>query len=111
MPIPAFDHHGLLPAGVYECTLAEIDSRFGWNPHRLNLLSQFKSFLVAELRPVFPDPLFFDGSFVTDKHQPDDIDVVLDLTNAPNARQWQGLQFMAAHQSRIFAGYRVHFWI
>lgn len=111
MPIPDLNPHGLLPPGVYDCTFEEIRSRFGWNAHREGLLSSFKVFLTTELRPRFRDPVLFDGSFVTDKDQPVDTDVVLDLVAAPDARKWQGLQFMHAQQARLMALYRVHFWV
>jgi len=29
MPIPALNEHGLLPAGIHDCTLDELKSRFG----------------------------------------------------------------------------------
>lgn len=111
MPIPQLQANGLLPSGVHECSLDDIASSFAWNPHRKQLFENFLVFVKAELRPAFPDPIYFDGSFVTDKPTPEDTDVVLDLTAAPDARKWQGLQFMRAHQPRIKILYGVHFWI
>ena len=111
MPIPSLDIHGLLPHGVHDCTLSEIDAAFGWNPHRKNLFQDFKSFLFGEIRPVFSEPVYCDGSFVTDKEQPADIDVILDLRAASDDIQWQGYKFMRQHQSRIKTQYRVDFWI
>jgi hypothetical protein len=111
MPIPELDKNGLLPCGVHSCSLAEIAARFTWNQHRKMLFHQFHNFLSVELLPCFPDPVFFDGSFVTDKETPSDTDVVLDLCHAPDARKWQGLQYMATHQDRIMDYYGVHFWV
>lgn len=111
MPIPNLDMHGLLPHGVHRCSLGEIGARFTWNQHRALLFSRFINFLSNELRPKFPDPFFFDGSFVTDKETPEDTDVVLDLCNAPDARKWQGFEYMRNHQSRIMTDYSVHFWV
>lgn len=111
MPIPNFDTNGLLPNGVYDCSLEDISTHFTWNQHRVALYGNFLTFLQKELRPHFPDPVFFDGSFVTDKEVPEDTDVVLDLRNAPDARKWQGLVFMQQHQQRLKADYSVHFWI
>ena len=111
MPIPQLEPTGLLPRGVHNCTIAEIEGSFGWNNHREELLNQFKNCLFAEIRPLFPDPLYFDGSFITDKEIPDDVDVVLDLVNSPDARKWQGLKFMRDHQTRLMQDYRVHFWV
>lgn len=111
MAIPGFDSHGLLPSGVHQCTLTEIEQALCWNPHRQTLIQKFKICLSKEIRPLFPDPLYFDGSFITDKDLPDDIDVVLELSNSPDARKWQGLMFMQTHQQRLMVDYRVHFWI
>ena len=69
------------------------------------------NFLNAELKPQFPYPIYFDGSFVTDKEIPDDTDVVLDLSPATDERKWLALMFMQTHQKRIMDDYRVHFWI
>lgn len=111
MPIPTLESNGLLPTGVHECSLNDISDQFTWNDHRTGLFNSFRLFLESELKPHFPYPIFFDGSFVTDKELPDDTDVVLDLSNAPDDRKWQGLTFMQAHQARIMEMYRVHFWI
>ena len=111
MLIPTFEPNGLLPSGIHECSLEDINTRFTWNEHRTGLFASFLRFLESELRPVFPYPIFFDGSFVTDKELPDDTDVVLDVSNAPDDRKWRALMFMQQHQERIKEHYRVHFWI
>jgi len=111
MPIPELQDNGLLPSGIHDCSFDDIASSFTWNSHRRQLFDRFVVFVNAELRPNFPDPIFFDGSFVTDKPLPEDTDVVLDLTSAPDARKWQGLQFMREHQPRLKALYGVHFWV
>ena len=111
MPIPILAPSGLLPTGIHECSLDDISGHFTWNDHRSGLFTRFVKFLDAELRPQFPYPIFFDGSFVTDKELPDDTDVVLDLTIATDERKLHALIFLQAHQQRIMDEYRVHFWI
>jgi hypothetical protein len=111
MPIPDLQPNGLLPSGVYDCTLEEVAASFAWNPHRRNLFDLFNDFFSNALRPRFHEPIFFDGSFVTDKDHPDDTDIVLDLTVATDERAWQGLCFMRDHQRRIMNDFRVHFWV
>ncbi len=111
MAIPKLQSDGLLPSGIHSCSLDEVKSAFAWNPHRGNLYEKFLNFFWKEIRPHFPDPIYFDGSFVTDKEHPDDTDVVLDLTAAPNDRKWLGLQYLQQHQERIMDEYRVHFWV
>jgi hypothetical protein len=111
MTIPQLQPNGLLPTGVHECSFADIGAQFAWNDHRSTLFSCFRRFVDAELRPQFPYPIFFDGSFVTDKELPDDTDVVLDLSLATDEHKWNALMFMQAHQKRIMDDYRVHFWV
>ena len=60
---------------------------------------------------MFPEPIYCNGSFVTDKDIPQDVDVVLDLREAPNGRKWQGLEFMWREQNRIRSQYQVDFWV
>lgn len=111
LPIPNLDSDGLLPEGIHECSIPEIETIYGWNPHRLDLLDKFSACLVQEIRPVFSEPIYFDGSFVTDKDVPDDIDMFLDLNNSSDAIKWMGLIFQRNHQSRLLRDYRVHFWV
>lgn len=111
MPIPSFEPTGLLPTGIHECSLDDIGKQFTWNEHRSGLFNRFLRFLEGELKPQFPFPIFFDGSFVTDKELPDDTDVVLDLSPASDEHKYRAIMFMQAHQQRIMDQYRVHFWI
>lgn len=111
MPIPELQDTGLLPSGVHDCSLEDIRTVFAWNEHRHQLFQNFLLFFKGEVRPHFPDPVYFDGSYVTDKPTPDDTDVVLDLSEAPDDRKWRGLLFFQTHQARIMALYRVHFWV
>ena len=111
MPIPNLDKHGLLPPGVHDCTLEEIGRIFGGNVYRKELFQYFLDCLRVEIRPVFDDPIYINGSFVTYKEIPYDIDVVLDLRNTTDGRMLQGLVFMTRHQTRFLDEYRVHFWI
>ena len=111
MPIPDLDSHGLLPPGVHDCTLAEIGQTFSVNNRRQKLFQYLISCLKIEIRPSFHEPIYVDGSFVTDKDEPDDVDVALDLQSSSEERQLRGLKFMIENQRRLLKEYRVHFWI
>lgn len=82
MPIPLLDRHGFLPAGVHDCTLDELKGRFGSfqiSDQRPKLFQKFLA-LVAEAQAArFARCLLIDGSFVTAKPDPNDIDLVLVL--------------------------------
>ena len=84
---------------------------FGWNSHRLELFADFKLCLIQEIRPIFFEPIYFDGSYVTDKAIPDDIDMFLEFEKSSEKRKLEGLLFMSQHQERLLTDYRVHFLI
>lgn len=111
MPIPELDAHGLLPAGVHDCSLEEMTAKFAWNDHRERMVRSFARFLRTEIIDVFDFPVYADGSFVTDKERPEDIDVVLELLDAGDAQKWRGFAFMQEHQVRVRQEYGVDFWV
>jgi hypothetical protein len=75
--IPAFDANGNLPPGIYYCTLAEVVARFGHGSSErqveTNQLVQF----VQWARQVGVRRLLVNGSYITSKAEPNDVDVVV----------------------------------
>ena len=67
--------------------------------------------MEGELRPRFKAPIYVDGSFVTDVDSPNDVDVVVDVTQAPPEEQQQGVKFWHWHKRRLMARYRVDLWL
>ena len=110
MSIPNLDAHGLLPAGVHDCTLMEIEQSFAWNRHRRGLYRDFAWCVTDELRPLFAVPILVDGSFVTSAEAPNDVDVVLDVMKASHDDQQRCLRFCDFHHKRLMADYRVDLW-
>ncbi len=85
MPIPALNEHGLLPAGIHDCTLDELKSRFGSfqiSDRRNQLFRRFERFVADTQAAQFPQSLLIDGSFVTGEPTPNDIDLVLVLSRS-----------------------------
>ena len=82
MPIPAFTDHGLLPTGLHECTVAEIRERFGGSGYgagRHELMARLEDY-VRDLRTTqLVAWVIVDGSFVTSKEVPGDIDLLVVL--------------------------------
>ncbi len=111
MAIPDFNQHGLLPTGVHQCSMADVAQQLGWNGHRQGLVEKLRVFLNEEIRPSFPDPVEVDGSFVTDKEEPEDVDVVLDLQAASDERQFRGWLLLRDRRSTFREMYSVDFWI
>lgn len=79
MPIPDYDEGGVLPPGVHLCTMDEIKERFArfrTSDRRARLYSQLVEYVgkAGDVSAVLA--LIIDGSFVTDKAEPGDIDLI-----------------------------------
>lgn len=87
MPIPPLDPFGLLPVGVYDCTVDEISERFGGasDSHRRDLFNGFYRWRSLLVRRNLPFELHVDGSFTTSADQPKDVDVAIRLPPSTRA--------------------------
>lgn len=75
--IPAFRSDGYLPEGLHQADEAEATFRFGsTSPRRRRLVLRLRHWL-ALARQVRAQRFLIDGSFVTSKLDPDDIDAVV----------------------------------
>lgn len=82
MPIPELDADGFLPKGIHECTLDEVQERFGGfrnSDRRPNLFAKLQEFVQEARLTLLVTGVILDGSFVTDKAVPEDIDLILIL--------------------------------
>ncbi len=89
MPIPELNEYGLLPEGVHACTLEEIGARLGRfqrTDRRVQLFAKLCALVNEEQRAGIAIELFIDGSFVTDKAAPGDIDLVVVVPEEYNFR-------------------------
>jgi hypothetical protein len=74
MPIPAFDQEtGYLPAGLHRASLAEIRQVLGFTVRRMELIAGLE-WAAGRLFAAGVRDLRIDGSFVTAKPFPGDID-------------------------------------
>jgi len=64
---------------VHRATLEDLRDRFAWNEDRNSLCQNLKQFLEETARFGVVRAAFVDGSFVTDKQYPADIDVGLEV--------------------------------
>jgi hypothetical protein len=78
-----FDHRGLLPPGIHDATLADIDAsfaRFQKSDRRIKLFEKLKAYLLELGRTGWQFEVIIDGSFVMPPvDEPDDIDIILVL--------------------------------
>jgi hypothetical protein len=73
---------GVLPEGVHECTFEELSEAFGrfWRTdQRIRLTARLHDFLDAARRSGIVAAVVIDGSYVTAKEVPNDIDLVVAL--------------------------------
>jgi hypothetical protein len=85
MPIPPLDERGFLPPGVHPCSLEEIRLRFGEfrrTDRRSHLFRQLERYMREARCAAIVRALVVDGSFVTGKDDPEDIDLVVVLPEA-----------------------------
>lgn len=82
MPIPPLNSTGLLPPGVHSATLEEVRQHFAsfqGSDRRIQLFRRLGG-LVTELRRSGKfSAIVIDGSFVTAKPVPEDIDIIITL--------------------------------
>lgn len=81
--IPEFNKYGNLPAGIYKSSITSIEKMFGANSgKRILLFNNFRKLLKL----LFPfkkniKHIILDGSFVTSKESPADIDCIMIIEN------------------------------
>ncbi len=80
MPIPALNDDGLLPPGIYDCEMAEIQEQFASSKHsamRRKLFVRLREYVQRAGRSEEVVELIVDGSFITAKEEPQDIDLLV----------------------------------
>lgn len=110
MAVPDFTQHGLLPPGVHPCSFPEAQAALCSNDRRSEIWEGLQNFLNwAEAFPP-PDSFLLDGSYVTDKPLPNDVDVVVDVTNCSEDQQQQWIAAWADHREYAKATFFVDFY-
>ena len=80
--LPNFEENGFLPEGVWECSLKEFSGRFAAfrrSDRRMQLFAKLEEFLDETDKTKWVKEVIIDGSFVTGKDEPNDIDILLAL--------------------------------
>jgi hypothetical protein len=82
MPIPELNEDGFLPEGIHEASLEEVRERFGRfqrTDRRPDLFAKLSTYLTEVRDSGLAEAVILDGSFVTGKDEPSDIDLILVL--------------------------------
>ncbi len=78
MPLPPFNEFGDLPEGVHAVSMGEAAARFGsGSAQREAVAARLRSILELALTTGALDRLIVFGSYVSDKAEPNDVDVIL----------------------------------
>jgi hypothetical protein len=109
MPIPKLNEQGLLPPGIYDCSLEEIGERFGTfqsTDLRPRLYEKLQAFLQQVRSTNLVVAVIVDGSFVTRKHAPGDIDLILVLpSNHDFSAELQPMAYNVLSRRRVSRRY------
>jgi len=80
MRIPKLDQNGLLPVGTHDCSFEELRERFAGlqsTRRRRDLAEALRRYLEEVRATGLAVAVIVDGSFVTDKEDPGDVDLIL----------------------------------
>ena len=75
--IPEFHEHGYLPPGIHRAPLDEIAARFGAGAELRRVQMESLRWMVELAWKAGVQRIIVNGSFVTDKWEPNDVDCVL----------------------------------
>jgi hypothetical protein len=116
--IPPFRPDGYLPEGLYLATEAEVTFRFGASSRRRRRLALRLRRWIQPGRQVRGQRLLVDGSFVTAKANPNDLDAVILLPQNFEQQVAEGLEpaleleemLLTRRPEEIFAAEDEHDW-
>jgi predicted nucleotidyltransferase len=113
MPIPEFNETGDLPVGVHRATLAEVIERFGQtSPQRQEVTERLlKVFALAKSTGNVSRFIIY-GSYITDKSEPNDVDIFLIMQDDFESDKCVGeqRQLFVHYQADVMFGASI-FWI
>src|SRR4051812_10019285 len=75
--IPHYNDDGYLPSGIHGANLEEVAERFGQASELRRVQMQSLRWLIDLARRAGATRIVVNGSFVTDKLEPNDVDCVL----------------------------------
>jgi len=103
--IPPFNESGCLPEGIYDCTIDEAAERFGGfqgSSQRPHLWDRFIEFMREADTCKLVHAVLVDGSFVTAKADPNDIDLVLVVSaNHDFSADFQSSEYNVLSKRRV----------
>ena len=79
-----------------------------WNDERRRLTALLQDFISIELMPRFSvmPPVVLDGSYVSRKANPNNVNLVLELNDLSDEEQWEG-QMLFQRRAELLGCYQV----
>lgn len=115
MAIPLLEPSGLLPKGIYKCSLDEVRIRFGsfqGTDARPRLMQALDAFMQELRSAAIIRAIIVDGSFVTSKEAPNDIDLLLVLpTGHDFAADLSPAQYRVVDRRRVKRVYKLDIFV
>jgi hypothetical protein len=109
MGIPLLSENGFLPPGVHSCGLEEMRVRFGrfqGSDQRPRLMARFESFLAEVRAAGIVRAVIINGSFVSGKAAPNDLDLLLVLPGGHDFRaDLRPTQYNVLDRNRVRRAY------
>lgn len=96
-----FGRYGLLPAGEHPVSLGTLRVALGFNARREQLCDSLVRCIALMHAHNLHGTLYIDGSFVTDKAHPADMEVTLDVRRQSAAHQGRALLFHVQQHSEL----------
>lgn len=76
--------NGTLPPGIHDGTIGELETRFAGSERRRLLMESIRKLVHLARRSGFVLDIYIDGSFVTSKEDPNDVDIILGIEELPS---------------------------
>jgi hypothetical protein len=111
--LPPFNYHGFLPEGIHVGTWPEIEARFVTNERRTFLWQRLQSFVERVVATGQFSHIYLDGGFITNKAEPDDIDLILQTRAGFGPEAFRAMEpFFQEGIDTILKNHAVHlhFW-
>ena len=100
--IPDFNHEGYLPPGIHLATIDEIAARFGQESELRKVQMESLVWAIELGQRAGVERFVVNGSFATDKLEPNDVDCVLLISKGFPKTNWP--------QLNLSAGYHLSIW-
>jgi hypothetical protein len=100
---------GVLPDGLHDCTVEEVEAVFGRfqkSDRRIRLTERLKAYLADASRSGIVVAVVIDGSYVTAKEEPEDIDLIVVRRSDVDTTRLRPFEYNAISKSMIRSLYK-----